>query len=325
MLEVANQILDVDVKEELEVFLDNFKKMKMRDNKIQCCSPFRDEKTPSFAVNLENGSWIDSGAYDEKFRKGHFLELLAFLMEVELKEAEDYLLTKYGIQFRNTDDLKLTFNLAEEMEDKKVFTTEELQPFMFRHPYLTNRGISEKTQRAFKIGYDSKNDSVMIPWCDKDGNVVNLKFRSTKTKRFYYAEGQRIKNHLFGLNFIMKLDCKEAVLVESETDCMYLWTCGIPAIATGSASLSDKQLQLLKTSCLDSIVIGTDTDVAGQRFRQYLKKALAIRFDLFDLLIINGLKDVNDMTPQQVVTQYMNKRAVGLDLNVKLNKQRRHW
>lgn len=326
MIEVSGQNLDIDVKEELEVFLDNFKKMRIRDNKIQCCSPFRDEKTPSFAVNLDNGSWIDSGAYEEKFRKGHFIELLAFLMEVELKEVEEYLIGKYGIQFKNVDELKLTFDLGGVVENKKVFTVEELQPFMFRHPYLTNRGISEKTQRAFKIGYDQTNEAIMIPWMDKNGDVVNVKFRSVNTKRFFYAkDGQRIKHHLFGLNFIYRLNCKEAVIVESETDCMYLWSWGIPAIACGSASLSEKQFELLKASPLESIVIGADNDNAGHRFRAFLKQKLVGRFEVLDLALPNCKKDVNDLTPEQLKHCYNNRKPVGLALGMQLKTHKRHW
>ena len=324
MIEVAGQNLDIDVKEELEDYLDQFKKMKIRDNKLQACSPFRYEKTPSFAVNLENGSWIDSGATEEQYRKGHFIELLAFLMGVTLEEAEHYLVSKYGVILKELDNLKLNLNLSMGEVEKKVFSLEELKPYMFRHPYLTNRGISEKTQRAFKIGYDKNNKAVMIPWMDKKGQIVNVKFRSVESKRFFYIKGgQRIKDHLFGLNFIYKLNCKEAVIVESETDCMYLWSMGIPAIACGTASLSDTQFELLKQSPIESIILGADNDVAGTRFKSYLKGILTGTFTVYDIKIPDQYKDINDMPPTVVKKVISEKKQIGLtfQLNMKMKSR----
>ena len=324
MIEVAGQNLDIDVREELEDFLDQFKKMKIRDNKIQSCSPFRIEKTPSFAVNLTNGSWIDSGATEEQYRKGHFIELLAFLMGVTLDEAEAYLVSKYGLILKDLDNLQLNLNLSLGEVEKKVFQLEELKQYMFRHPYLTNRGISEKTQRAFKIGYDMDNKAVMIPWMDKKGQIVNVKFRSIENKRFFYIKGgQRIKDHLFGLNFIYKLNCKEVVIVESETDCMYLWSMGIPAIACGTASLSEAQSDLLKQSPIESIILGTDNDVAGIRFKDFLKKHLTGSMKVFDIKIPDQYKDINDMPPTVVKKVIADKKEVGLtfQLNMSLNRR----
>lgn len=324
MIEVAGQNLDVDVKEELEVFLDQFQKIKLRDNKLQSCSPFRTEKTPSFAVNLDNGSWIDSGANDEKYRKGHFIELLAFLMGVPLEEAEHYLVSKYGIIMKEVDNLQLKLNLSIGEEEKKFFKNEDLKQYMFRHPYLTNRGISEKTQKAFKIGYDVQNKAVVIPWTDKKGQIINIKFRSIDTKRFFYAKGgQRIKDHLFGLHFIHKLGCTEAVIVESETDCLYLWSLGIPAIACGTASLSDVQFDLIKQSPLTSIIIGSDNDVAGRRFKEYLKYKLVGKFRVFDISIPDRYKDINDLPPDVAKAVINAKKEVSLNLQLNMGKGRR--
>lgn len=324
MIEIAGQQLEIDVREELEDYIDHFKKMRIRDCKLQSCSPFRIEKTPSFAVNLDNGSWVDSGADDEKYRKGHFIELLAFLMGVTLDEVESYLVSKYGLILKDTDSLQLNLNLSLGEAEKKVFSQDDLKPYMFRHPYLTNRGISEKTQRAFKIGYDANSNAVVIPWMDKNGQIINMKFRSVDTKRFFYIKGgQRIKDHLFGLNFIHRLKCTEAVIVESETDCMYLWSMGIPSIACGTASLSETQSELLKQSPLESVILGTDNDVAGIRFKNYLKGHLVGKLKVYDIEIPSQFKDINDMPPKLVKAVIDAKQEIGLQLDLKLYTARR--
>lgn len=324
MIEIAGQQLEIDVREELEDYIDHFKKMRIRDCKLQSCSPFRIEKTPSFAVNLDNGSWVDSGADDEKYRKGHFIELLAFLMGVTLDEVESYLVSKYGLILKDTDSLQLNLNLSLGEAEKKVFNQDDLKPYMFRHPYLTSRGISEKTQRAFKIGYDANSNAVVIPWMDKNGQIINMKFRSVDTKRFFYIKGgQRIKDHLYGLNFIYRLKCTEAVIVESETDCMYLWSMGIPSIACGTASLSETQSELLKQSPLESVILGTDNDVAGIRFKNYLKEHLVGKLKVYDIEIPTQYKDINDMPPNLVKAVINAKQEIGLQLDLKLYTGRR--
>ena len=65
-LKVRGRILDVDYYEELEPYLDRFNRVKLTGEKLISCSPFRPDTSPSFAVNLFNGTWIDSGSiYDD--------------------------------------------------------------------------------------------------------------------------------------------------------------------------------------------------------------------------------------------------------------------
>lgn len=299
---IRGQEFDVDIREELEPYIDEFKKYKIRGEKLQSCSPFRDEEHPSFAVNLENGTWIDSGAIDETWRKGNFVKLLAFLMGVTYEEAEEYLIEKYRTIYTDVDSLTLEVSLPIEDKDYRVITKEELQPYLFRNPYLTNRGISEKVQRAFKVGYDRNSKAVVIAWMDKAGQIINLKFRSIYDKRFWYLpDGQPIKQHIFGLNFIHKMNLKTAYAVEAEIDCMYLWTHGIPAIAFGSASMSKAQEKLLLNSPIERLVIATDNDNAGSRFKQDLINRFMGKLELWEMPIPNGCKDVNDIPANKVI------------------------
>lgn len=64
-MKIRDYELDVNIKEELDNF--EWSNEQVRGHKFQACSPFRDEKRPSFAVNLETGTWKDSGAVDMNF------------------------------------------------------------------------------------------------------------------------------------------------------------------------------------------------------------------------------------------------------------------
>lgn len=294
-MKIRGQEVDVDIVEELEGF-DVWNKQRVRDNKFHSCSPFRSERRPSFAVNLDNGTWIDSGSDNEEWRKGHFVKLLSWLRQETWEETETYLLERYANIFIDTGVFEMQFNFNLTKPKLCVLGIEDLRPFLFRHNYLTNRGISEKVQRSFKIGYDKKNGAIVIPWFDVKGNMVNFKFRAIKDKYFWYHEGgQPIKTNVYGLHFIHKLGIKKVYVCESETDCMYLWTNGFPAIALGGANLSAKQRQLILNSPIETLVIATDNDSAGKRISRSLIRQFAGLIDLHEITIPKQYKDVNDI------------------------------
>lgn len=316
-MKVRNINIEVDFYEELEPYVGNWGEYRIRDNKLQACSPFRHERRPSFAVNLDNGSWIDSGAVDDSLKKGHFTHLLSFLREETWHDTEDYLLGKYSTLVVETDGLELTFSLVP-TETYRTFQRHELEPYMWRVNYLTKRGISEKVQRAFKIGYDKEHKAVMIPWFDKAGNVINMKFRSIEHKRFWYhAEGQRIKQHLYGLNFVYQYGCTTVALTESETDALYLWSIGVPAIATGGANLSKRQRELLINSPVEILLIATDNDSVGRLFAEQLTSQLLPYMGVKRLEIPQKYKDVNEV-PAEELTVFVQENVVNRSISLEI-------
>ena len=104
----------VNIWEELQPYLNHFREWKIRGDKFQCSSCFRYEKHPSMAVNLENGTWIDSGSPTDLYHKGNFISLLAYLRQEQYQDTEDYILEAYNIQLAEIDNLKLSMNLGYE-------------------------------------------------------------------------------------------------------------------------------------------------------------------------------------------------------------------
>lgn len=312
MLTVNNQQIDVDIGVELECFLDRFPQYVIRDDKLQSCSPFRDERHPSFAVNLENGTWIDSGAVGE-YRKGAFVSLLAFLREEPIEDTCDYLISVYSPFTKDADDLHLdmSFLSSAESHSDKIYTAEELQPYAFRCSYLQGRGISEVVQRHFRVGYDPSKKAVAMCWCDQDGNVVNIKFRSVTDKRFWYAGGQRIKEHLYGLHAFTQCNSDFLVVTESEIDCMRLWTHGIPAVAFGTANVSKTQGTKLLNSGVNEIVIATDNDVAGRHCGEQLEQLLvgAFKVTYFNFQGTSA-KDISDLSDAEIIKGFSDRKAL---------------
>lgn len=312
MITVNHQPLSVDIPAELEVYLDKFPQHLIRDDKLQSCSPFRQESHPSFAVNLENGTWIDSGATGE-YRKGNFISLLAFLREEPLEDTCEYLISIYSPLKQDADDLHLDMSFLQpaEQESLKVYSTDELKQYAYRSDYLQKRGISEEVQRLFRVGYDPQHKAVAMCWCDADGQVVNIKFRSVTDKRFWYAGGQRIKEHLYGLHACTQQTVDVLTVTESEIDCMRLWSVGIPAVAFGTANVSQTQGAKLLNCGVQEIVIATDNDNAGRHCGKQLEQLLvgAVKVTYFNF-VDNNAKDVSDLKNTDILYGFAHRKPL---------------
>lgn len=309
MIVVGEQNLMVDVLEELSAF--EFPKARNRGTELTSCSPFRDESSPSFSINLETGQWIDFGATGDSLGKGNLVTLLAMLRHETYENIERYLIQKYGIENIDLDTFKLDVQLEKKKAAPKYITDEQYAAYRFRHPYLMNRGISEKVQNAFNIGYDRVNYSVAFPWYDRDGKMVNVKFRSVRSKHFHYADGQPIRNHLYGIHLIHRLTTKSlCAVVESEIDALYLWTCGHPAVAIGGSNVTSTQIELLRRSGVSEIVIATDNDSVGQKTKQKIANSLLGYVRVSEIEFPDGRKDVNDMTPVELENAIQKRRVV---------------
>ena len=93
---------------------------------------------------------------------------------------------------------------------------------------------------------------------------------------------------------------------------MYLWSNGIPAIAAGHAGLNSNQLNELRQSGIQSITLAMDNDVAGNRFRKQCKEVLWRSYELYDIQLPPGAKDVNEVPQRKLKEIFGNKSKVGL-------------
>lgn len=293
--------LDIDYLEELEEY-EIWERQRVRENKFQACSPFRNETHPSFAVNLETGLWIDSGAsnVDDGFYKGNFVSLLSWLREETSEETIDYLVEKYAPYNVDVETLVLDLDLTLEEKPPRVFEKGEYEHLIQSTDYLKGRGVVDKVQEKLQTGYDKKYNAVALPWHNKDGEVVNIKFRSLKNKYFWYADGQAIKHHLYGLFLVRRLGKDTVYIVESEIDALYLWSNGFAAVALGRAGLSDSQKSLLLNSGIKTLVICTDNDKAGRRAGLQIIAELGGLIDIRTIDFPDGVKDVNEIEPIEI-------------------------
>lgn len=302
--------VQVDIANELQRY--NWHKVRWTGEKFLACSPFRCERRPSFAVRLDTGVWIDSGTDDEEWKRGNFVKLLSWLRNETYEETEEYLLAEYySLYITQIDTVKLEVNLSLGQTKPKPLDPEVMTPYKFRHPYLENvRGVEEQIQRGFGVGYDKEKRAIVLPWYDKSGKLVNIKFRSIRGKHFwYYRGGQPVKQHVYGLHIVIRKGAKRVYIVESEIDAMTLWQAGYPAIALGGAVMTDRQRELILQAGIEEIVIATDNDKAGQLIAKSINDHLNGYVIIYNLKIPDHAKDVNDLTREELLSAVENEKA----------------
>lgn len=312
-MKIKGQELDINYYVELEPYLDKFERMQIRGEELTACSPLRDERRPSFSINLDTGLWIDRGGEGTTSR-GNIVSLLAHLRQETYEETADYLLEVYGHILDNADGLALDFQLELEPAEVTLLAQEKYENRINKpSKYLKSRKIDIETQRLFNTGLSENGDAICLPWHDWQGRIINMKYRSIESKGFWYSSGgQPVKKHLYGLFLVLDLHRKQrkesrnlspVYLVESEIDAMYLWSIGKPAIAFGGSSISEQQLELLVGKLSDcELVLATDNDRVGQKFRRVLMRELGGYFAIKELEIPEGYKDVNELEPEVLDT-----------------------
>lgn len=306
---IREQEVEVNVLEELEPYLDGLRGLKHRGDEIQACSPFRDESNPSFGVNLDTGMFNDFGG-DGYYKNGNLVKLLAFLSDTDELAIEDYLLTKYGRYLADISEFNLTIDLNPKEVVKRI-DKEELDKYMYRHKYLSSRGISEKVQRAFQVGYDRDSKAVAFVWHNYKGEPLNIKFRSVNRKSFWYLpDGDRIRNNLYGLHMATKYKAKSVVITESEIDTLYLWSNKIPSIALGSANISYNQKKILRHSAIEEIVLALDNDSAGRLASKKVRDAMLKHKKISKFPIPEKSKDVNEISQSQLLPLFRQREQV---------------
>lgn len=267
-----------------------------RADKLVAASPFRDESHPSFFVNLVNGAWGDSGAYDEHYSSGNLAKLLSFLRNETYEETLDYLIELYGIrELREGERISLpTVSLRN--EQTRISLEESfLTPYLYRNPYLVNRGISESIQRFMDVGYSQREKAITMPWRHPDGALANVKFRQIYGKTFWYARNASpIRELVYGIDKIYSKGITTAVVCEAEIDALSWMSCGVPAIALGGTAVTKNQLDIIRRSPIEHLIKAMDNDGPGEKMSRLLNVGLRGYMEVTDVTIPSLYKDSNE-------------------------------
>lgn len=301
---VRDQEIDVDITAELENF--NWENATWDDYKLVAKSPFRREHSPSFFVRLQPfddvpaGYWKDSGA-TSGYTHGSFPFLLAYLLNISVHQAEEYLLEKYGSTSEGYSLESIRLPRLKTYTPKRLLSEKLLEPYRHEHDYLLKRGIDASVIKQCEIGYDKTKKCVTIPWRNANGELANIKYRSVFSKVFWYEKNAvPISDLIYNINHVYKQNAKKIVITEAEIDAMTFHPimCGT---ALGGSNFSDKKCeQIIKCPARD-IYLAFDNDPVGKKLTELVAGKLKNYKNIFIVEFPDGFKDANEVNDKNIL------------------------
>lgn len=228
-----------------------------------------------------------------KYQLTHVVSHCLNLNDDEL--GKEWLVERFG-QIIDTSE----FNLPEIQlnKNKEVFLNEEL---LNRYDYsndkalnylLNKRHLSSDIISKFRIGYNSKTNSITFPAWSIDNKLVGIFERNIDTKKFLIPKN--IDKPVYLLNNIVYNSITKVYVAESCINALTLWGWNKPAIALFGTG-TQTQYDILNHSGIREYVLCFDGDSAGKSAtNRFLDK-------INDDVIVNVInmpkdKDVNDLT-----------------------------
>jgi twinkle protein len=161
--------------------------------------------------------------------------------------------------------------------------------------WLTGRGLTAETLKAFKIGEQLANGKAyaVFPYITEDGEVVNVKYRNPDVKKDMRQETGAMPC-LFGWHLIDP-NCRTVSITEGEIDAMSLHQLGFPALSCNAGAGNHQWIESdwEKLDRFSQILIFYDDDASGEKGareviqRLGVERCLRVRFT-------DGSKDANE-------------------------------
>ena len=268
--------------------------------------PFHNEKTPSFKVDLNKGTYRCFGC-------GKYGDIISFLQErdgLTFVEAIKELGKRYSVEVKDSpetteetktrmhkESLLATNAIVDKFYVQQFKESKEAQTYAFNRwgeEFCISKGIGyapnfgkalaslHVTRESLdelgllnKGGYDLYQDRVVIPIRDKNSKVIGFTARAMDDKQpKYLNSADSILFHksqvLFGINDAWKQAIKvdKMFLVEGAPDCMRLHSIGVEntVAALGSAWSKDHFVQIKKYASKVCFLPDDDPPKRGEHF-----------------------------------------------------------
>jgi DNA primase len=273
-----------------------------------CLCPFHNNNnTPSFEVNYYTGLFLCfNPACDER---GSLNALIAKITNKNEFEALRFIYSTIGKKSQNIEQ-----ELQELMQEEKPFVEFPADKLNELHAdltssqkaidYLASRGINKQSIFDFYIGYSEKQDMITIPLTSPDGKWVGIIGRAIDSKEFKNSRNLPRSKTLFNLSSAKKHGGK-IIVCESSFDAVRIHQAGFPnVIATLGGHISKENIQNLNKYA-SSIIIMTDSDVAGRKLGEDIANKLSHKEILwgsyqYGMIYPHEAKDAGDMTDEEI-------------------------
>lgn len=161
--------------------------------------------------------------------------------------------------------------------------------------YFAGRNITKESMEKFQLGYSDKRDMVTVPVHAPNGLLLGFVGRSVEGKVFKNTPGLPKAKTLFNLHRVRNED--RVYVVESSFDAIRLDQCGMPAVATLGANVSNLQIDLLQ-KYFNNIYVVADNDEAGGNMKTRIYEKLSSRVTVIQLQ--KEYKDIGEMADEDI-------------------------
>lgn len=303
-MEVKELIESVDIAEYIAQFVD----LEENGEELWGLSPFKPEKTPSFSVRKESGSWYDfsSGL------GGNLYTFVRLYHKCTGREAIEKIQQYAGFdgEITNAKNQTLTATRICKMFERPAQRAKESKTTILRDDYMEryerrddklavwkNEGIGEESLEKFQVRYDSFSDRLVYPIRNRDGKIVNIggrtldpDWKEKKLRKYTYFHSWGTMDVIYGLSenlesirekgeIILFEGCKSVLIADT-------WgICNTGAILT--SHLNPNQLKLLiELGCRVVFALDKDVRIRDDHNIQKLKRYVNVDYlwDREDLL-----------------------------------------
>lgn len=267
---------------------------KMGSEYIIFCPFHGNSRTPAGEVNEESGLFFCFSCQ----KVADLIELVMHMTQRSYFEAVRFITSKSTDRnieddvnqqlIKQPDFVEFDKLVVQRLHDQAMASDQAIN-------YYAGRKITKESVQKFMLGYSVNQNMVTIPVHAPDGMLLGFVGRSIEGKEFKNTPGLPKSKLLFNLHRVKTN--RTVYVVESSFDAIRLDQCGLPAVATLGATVSNPQIELLQKYFNDVIII-PDNDEAGEGMVERLRKALGS--NLTRLQLNKQYKDIGDMTDDEI-------------------------
>lgn len=257
-----------------------FERVREQGDWVMCCCPVHPENNPSFGI-------LRTSPYHANCFVCGYLGTIDRLVErvFDLPEGEGikFLLSKFVVEEKRQEiDIESIIDSGRKKFVPPTLPESVLDTFRKQKErdklsyeilmgYMRKRGFTDRTLNVYEIMADTVDGSIVFPQRDRKGRLRFIQKRRLKGNPRFLNIGDASKvDILFGLHFIEKFKTtprriRRVRIVESPTDVLACYQCGIAAVALNGRVLFNQQIKELKLAGVEIVDLMLDNDEEGRQ------------------------------------------------------------
>ncbi len=287
--------------------------------------PLHDERGPSFSLNLNSGGWTcHKGCGPKKGRS--FTMLVMLVRDCSMASAKAWIEKNHKYPDNDTLRASIEGKLAQktsapDLEHETLLRIAEdhwshLPANVMALPLL-QRGFDWDDIQRWGIRFDEQNQALVIPALDftnesKWMGAIWRNFDEGKPK-YQNSPGLNRSHFIFGYGRRPQDRAGMIILVEGPLDAIWLQRFGYNAGALLGTALAEPQLKLLQAGNHQDVIMGFDSDAAGNEAATTVADKLTDsgwRLSQVSRIDWTPSKDAQECSEDQIHTVVLNRRKM---------------